>query len=202
MPVPEFLWRFRPAPEVKVEEPAVITSPSTIEKTDLHLRDWGKKNYLDLQQELKRVEALIKEMPLPEQKNKALKLTSIKKESLQTQNGMQEASINQRKISPEEVERWVTHLYASGTPSNKVMPIVKKSTSLSEAEIKPILVKVRATQLLEKTYSLNQKAIMELRDFIRTERKNGATIEQIIADLVQEGWDETIIRLYVSAHYA
>ena len=201
MPVPEFLGRFKPTPEVKVEEPAIIV-PSLEQKPDFHIRDWGRKNYIDLQQELKRVEALIKDTPVPGQKNKISKLTSLQpiqlrqKQSTATQNLQQRSS----SLSQEEIEQWIIHLFASGTPTNKVLTIVKGATALSEAEIKPLLIKVRATQLLEKTYQLNQKVVAELRDFIRMERKSGATTEQIVADLQREGWDEKVIRLYVTAH--
>ncbi|MDP3698871.1 MAG: PGF-pre-PGF domain-containing protein, partial [Nanoarchaeota archaeon] len=202
LPVPEFLWKLKQAPQVNVEEPIALPSP-TEQKTDIHLRDWGKKNYIDLQQELKRVDALIKETPLPEQKNKALKLTALK--TMQTQQKQSGSAVEQQKaiqkISPEETEQWAAHLLTSGTPAHQVVAIVHRATALNEAEIKAVLVKIRATQLLQKTYALTQKDSKELQEFIRTERKKGATIEQIIADLVREGWNERIVRLYVKAHY-
>ena len=186
------------------EELSTISSPTLTEKKDINLRDWGRKNYIDLQQELKKVEALIKETPLPEQKNKALKLTSLGTISAE-QKQLLEISAKDRnrvqKKSIEEIKPWIEDLFASGTPAYKVITIVKNATSLSDKEIKNALVKIRARQLLEKKYSLKQKTSVELQRFIHTERKKGATREQIIADLAKEGWDEGIIRLYVSAHY-
>ena len=203
--LPEFLWKIKPVPQVQVEEElSTISSPTLTEKKDINLRDWGRKNYIDLQQELKKVEALIKETPLPEQKNKALKLTSLGTISAE-QKQLLEISAKDRnrvqKKSIEEIKPWIEDLFASGTPAYKVITIVKNATSLSDKEIKNALVKIRARQLLEKKYSLKQKTSVELQRFIHTERKKGATREQIIADLAKEGWDEGIIRLYVSAHY-
>ena len=158
---------------------------------------------------MKRVDALIKETPLPEQKNKALKLTSLRtmkteqKQPLEIPATYQPSIKKQQHLAQtfEEVEPWVTHLFASGTPAHKVAAIIKNATLLSDTEIKAGLIKVRARHLLEKKYSLNQKALAELQRFIRTERKRGATPEQIVADLAREGWDKEIIRLYVSAYY-
>ncbi|MDO8511450.1 MAG: Ig-like domain-containing protein, partial [Nanoarchaeota archaeon] len=203
-PLPEFLWKMKAAPQVRVEQaPATITPSTTIGKPDIHLRDWGKKNYLDLRQELKHVEALIKETPLPEQKNKALKLTSLRAMKTEQKQPLKNPATKQQNLAQtfEEVEQWVIHLFASGTPAHKVAAIIKNATLLSDTEIKTGLIKVRARHLLEKRYSLNQKALAELQEFIRTERKRGATTEQIVADLAREGWDKEIIRLYVSAYY-
>ena len=78
---------------------------------------------------------------------------------------------------------------------------MKNATLLSDMEIKSVLVKARAGELLEKKYAVGQKTRTELKEFIRTEKKKGAKMEQIIADLVQEGWDEKIIRLFVGAYF-
>ncbi|MEK6905960.1 MAG: hypothetical protein AABX24_06165, partial [Nanoarchaeota archaeon] len=209
IPIPEFLWKLKPAPQINVEQPTVISRVFEQKAAPPEIRNWGKKNYIDLQQELKRVDMLIKETPLPEQKNKALKLTSFKKETIpvgqktvaQTQNKKQDQTLILQKLSPEEMEQWVIHMLAFGTQNTKVTAILKNATLLSDMEIKSVLVKARAGELLEKKYAVGQKTRTELKEFIRTEKKKGAKMEQIIADLVQEGWDEKIIRLFVGAYF-
>ncbi|MBI2582563.1 hypothetical protein HYV87_05560, partial [Candidatus Woesearchaeota archaeon] len=57
-----------------------------------------------------------------------------------------------------------------------------------------------AAKLLRDRYP-NEKALAELKRFISKEHKKGAQPEEIIAELVQEGWDHKIIKAYVIAHY-
>jgi len=62
--------------------------------------------------------------------------------------------------------------------------------------------KARVSTLLEKNYHMTQKEIRELKKFISKEKKKGATKRQIVADLIQEGWEAKIISKYVEAYYS
>jgi len=123
------------------------------------------------------------------------------KQIIQAQEKTQNLTNKIQQLSPEEIEQWVIHMFAFGTSNNKIATILKNATLLDDSEIKAVLVKARASELLEKKYAISQKTMAELKQFIRTEKKKGAAIEQIIADLAQEGWDEKVMRLYVAAYY-
>jgi len=206
LPVPEFLWKLKPVPQVKVDQPETIPAhliPSSAKKEIPQLNHWGKKNYVDLQQELKRVEALIADTPLPEQRNKPLKLTSFKKTSSpEDVPPKTEKVLPQQQLDQEEVEQWIKQMFSSGMAESKIITIVNNSTAIPESRIKVMIDKARVSNLLEKNYHMTQKEIRELKKFISKEKKKGATKRQIVADLIQEGWEAKIISKYVEAYYS
>ncbi|MEK6940176.1 MAG: PGF-pre-PGF domain-containing protein, partial [Nanoarchaeota archaeon] len=190
LPIPEFLWKLKPVPQVRVEQPESIPAriaPSSAQKEIPQLNHWGKKNYLDLQEELKRVEALIADTPLPEQKNKPLKLTSFKKTSSPENVAAKTEKVRPpQQVDQEEVEQWIKHMFSSRMTESKIITIVNNSTAIPGTRIKAMIDKARVSSLLEKNYHMTQKEIGELKKFISKEKKNGATKRQIVADLIQE----------------
>ena len=79
LPIKEYMYKLKPIPQVKVEQSMVTKQPGSMVHKPLDA--WGRKSYLDLQEQLRRLDQLIEEVPITEPKAKALKLTSLKDES-------------------------------------------------------------------------------------------------------------------------
>ncbi|HLD79461.1 MAG TPA: LamG-like jellyroll fold domain-containing protein [Candidatus Nanoarchaeia archaeon] len=194
LPIKEYVWKLKPVPEVRIKEP--LTTPSSITaKPSKPLTLLGKKSYVDLQQQLEQVDKLLEEVPVPETTN-AVKLTSLRNGS---EIGTKKPIISIKNI--EELEQWVDKMLLLKTPEAKMTEIIQKVTNFSNGEISIALQRVKATKLLQERYSINDKAVAELKKFISREFKKGASPQQIITDLVQEGWDMRTIKPYVIAYY-
>ncbi|MBI2124930.1 hypothetical protein HYU08_00065, partial [Candidatus Woesearchaeota archaeon] len=153
------------------------------------------KSYVDLQQQLEQVDKLLEEVPVPEMTN-AVKLTSLRNRS---ETGTKKPIITIKTI--EDLEQWIDKMFQLKTPEAKMTEIIQKVTNFGKGEISIALQRVKATKLLRERYPINDKAVAELKRFISKEFKKGVSPQQIITDLVQEGWDVGTIKPYVIADY-
>ncbi|MEK6900642.1 MAG: hypothetical protein AABX05_05950, partial [Nanoarchaeota archaeon] len=195
IPFRRYWYKLKPVPQVRVEqvESTPITQSTIASKP---LDEWRRKSYLNLDEQLKRLDSLLQEVKVPEQKAKALKLTKLKgKESLD----MPRNAIIKNK---EELQQWMESMISFGMPDHRIKELVKKTTKLPDREVNISLHQLKAASLLKKKYAIDNKAAEELKRFIYKEFKNGSSPKQVIKELVQEGWDEKVIELYVMSHYA
>ncbi|MEK6863069.1 MAG: Ig-like domain-containing protein, partial [Nanoarchaeota archaeon] len=195
LPIKEYLYKLKPIPQVKVE-PSAVTMPSgsIVQKP---LDAWGRKSYLDLQEQLRRLDQMIQEVPIAEPKAKALKLTSLRDDFLLKKKT---AVVQIKDLA--ELELWAGQMIVLRTPEHRIKEIIRKTTNFTDAQITAVVEKIKAAELLRKKYGTDHKIVSRLKEFIHLESENGASPQQIISDLIREGWDEKTIKPFVLAHYA
>ena len=136
LPIKEYIYKLKPIPQVKVEPSAVTMRPGGIIHKPLDV--WGRKSYLDLQEQLRRLDRLIEEVPITEPKAKALKLTSLKEESLL-----------KKKTAVVQIKRFrgagtmVGQMKVLRTPEHRIKEIIRKTTNFTDAQITAVVEKIK-----------------------------------------------------------
>ena len=172
------MYKLKPIPQVKVEQSMVTKQPGSMVHKPLDA--WGRKSYLDLQEQLRRLDQLIEEVPITEPKAKALKLTSLKDES----------PSKKKRGGPDKRLRRIRTMYGQmislRTPEHRIKEIIRKTTNFTDAQITAVVEKIKAAELLRKKYGTDHKIASRLKEFIHSETENGASPQQIISDLIGE----------------
>ena len=88
------------------------------------------------------------------------------------------------------------------TPEHRIKEIIRKTTNFTDAQITAVVEKLRRQNCSGKKYGTDHKIASRLKEFIHSETENGASPQQIISDLIGEGWDENAVKPFVLAHYA
>ncbi|MFH1828513.1 MAG: hypothetical protein ABH824_04575, partial [Nanoarchaeota archaeon] len=190
-------------------EGSVVGPPKIIEATEKQPYKWGKKEYLNLEDELKRVDKLLKEDSLPAGLTKSLEQTSTKKKTPELLSKKLKSSLKQTSIgkdalnigSLDNLEQWMEKMLTFNTPKSKVEEISRKLTNFTDDEITLAFSRAKATKTLQEIYSLDKDKLLELKKFIQKGAKKGLTTKQIIFDLTSEGWSKEAVGPYVIAYY-
>jgi parallel beta-helix repeat protein len=102
--------------------------------------------------------------------------------------------------SMDKLQKMVGKMIRNDYRHSRIKMIIKKK-GYKIVHLNIVLNRIHATRNLNREVNLHKKNVRQLRDFISNQRKKGVAVQNIIQDLVKEGWPSQAIQEYVIAYY-
>ncbi len=102
------------------------------------------------------------------------------------------------KNDEQQGEEWIAEMFHKQHSQQEIISLLRQQQWQDE-EIKVALASVRAQQELQQNYEISSEEMKRLKKFIKASAAHGFDQEKIMAALVQEGWDQNVVKPLVAA---